>query len=256
MKCYQLEVYFTCEIEDKNEEEFKKVITLSLARGTAFLVTIAGVNCNTLIDTSATRSCISETFYNQLMLPWLVKAFHLPVTSASGSTLCPMGIVQYPFELGGHSFEFNSIVFQDSPRPIILGLDFMHKHQTRLSWSNARKRLLTLENKVLAEAVNICETGPQLMTYSSLPLPSRMLAVINIHVDLKETSTEHTYEVKQNSLLVDQYANMVIIHVIYIMPVQTDTIILFIIINLSTESIFLSKCEVLGFLDQIDTEIW
>ena len=36
---------------------------------------------------------MSEIFYNQLMLPQLIKAFHLVVTSASGSTLCPMGIV-------------------------------------------------------------------------------------------------------------------------------------------------------------------
>ena len=62
------------------------------------------------------------------MLPWLLKAFHLAVTSASGSTLCPMGIVQCPFKLGGHSFEFNCIVCQDLTRLLILGMDFMFKH--------------------------------------------------------------------------------------------------------------------------------
>ena len=49
-------------------------VTHSLTRGASFPVTIAGINCNALIDTSATRSCISEIFYNQLMLPWLLKA--------------------------------------------------------------------------------------------------------------------------------------------------------------------------------------
>ena len=34
------------------------------------------------------------------------------------------------------------------------------------------------------------------MTYSSLTLPPRMLAVINVYMDLKRNSTEHTYEVK------------------------------------------------------------
>ena len=38
------------------------VITLNLTRGSAFPVTIAEVNCNALIDTGATGSCISETF--------------------------------------------------------------------------------------------------------------------------------------------------------------------------------------------------
>ena len=103
MKCYQLDVHFANEIEDMNKEDFVEVILLSLTRGATFPVTIAGVNCNALIDTNAARSCISETFYNQLMLPQLLKAFHPVVTSASGSTLCPMGIVQCPFQLGGHS---------------------------------------------------------------------------------------------------------------------------------------------------------
>ena len=56
------------------------------------------------------------------MLPWLLKAFCLEVTSASESTLCPMGIAQCLFKLGGHSFEFNFIVCQNLANPIILGL--------------------------------------------------------------------------------------------------------------------------------------
>ena len=74
----------------------------------------------------------------------------------------------------------------------------MCKHHIGLSWSGTGKGILTLENKALVESVNICETGPQLMTYSSLILPPRMLAVVSVHVDLKENSTKHTYEVKPN----------------------------------------------------------
>ena len=94
----------------------------------------------------------------------------------------------------------------------------MQKHQIRLSWLDTTKGLLTLEDKVLVETIDICEIGPQLMTYSSLTLPPRTLAVINVHVDLKVNSTEHNYEVKPSSLLVDQYSNMVIIPVIHITP--------------------------------------
>ena len=75
MKCYQPEVYFAIKIEDKNTVEFLEVITYSLAKVATLPVAIAGISCNALIDTGARRSCISETFYNQLMLPWLLKAF-------------------------------------------------------------------------------------------------------------------------------------------------------------------------------------
>ena len=105
------------------------------------------------------------------MLPQFVKVLCLVVTSASGSTLCPMGIVQCPFQLGGHSFEFNFIACQNLTRPMILGLDFMCKHQIGLTWSVIGKRLLSLENKVLVETLDTCEMGPQLITCSNLPLP-------------------------------------------------------------------------------------
>ena len=75
-----------------------EVVTLTLTRGAVFQVTISGVSYNTLIDTSATGRCICETFYNQLMLPQLLKAFQVMVTSASGSTQCPVHIVQCPFQ--------------------------------------------------------------------------------------------------------------------------------------------------------------
>ena len=107
MKYYQTDMYFAHEIEDKNKEAFVEVVTHNLTRGATFLVTIVGVNCNALLNTGTTRSCISEAFYHQVMLPKLLKAFHLAVTSASGSNLCPMGIAQCPFQLGGDSFEFN-----------------------------------------------------------------------------------------------------------------------------------------------------
>ena len=93
------------------------------------------------------------------------------------------------------------------------------------------------------------------MTYSSLTLPPMVLAVLNVHVYLKKNSTEHIYDVKLNSFLMDQNPNMVIILVINIAPMWTDTIIPFITINPSTASTFLFKCEILGFLDLTDTEI-
>ena len=105
-----------------------EVVTHYLTKGATFPFTIAGINCNALIHTGTTRGCISETFCNQLMLPWMLKGFHLVVTSASGRTLYPIGIVQFLFKLGGYSSEFYFIVHQNQTRPITLGLDFMQKH--------------------------------------------------------------------------------------------------------------------------------
>ena len=107
---------------------------------------------------------------------------------------------------------------------------------------------------MLVETVDIYEIGPKLMTYSSLNLPPMMLAVINVHVDLKENSMQNMpMKSKQTVFLMDEYPIMVIIPAIHITPKQIDTIAPFIIINLSTKSIFLPKHEILGLIDQTDT---
>ena len=93
------------------------------------------------------------------------------------------------------------------------------------------------------------------MTCSSLILPHRTLVVVSVHVDSKENSTEHTYEVNPNGFLMDQYHNMVIIPVIHIMPMLAGNTIPFVIINLSTKPIFLIKHEGLGFLDKTNIKI-
>ena len=89
----------------------------------------------------------TKIFYNQLILPQLLKTFCLAVTPASGSILCLKGIVQCSLQLGGHFFEFNIIVCQNVTRPIILVLDFMCKHQTGLTWYDIGKGCFTLKTK-------------------------------------------------------------------------------------------------------------
>ena len=76
------------------------LVTVNLTKVAAFPVTIAGVNCNSLIDTGSTRGCVSETFYNKFMLPWLLKVFHLSVTSACGSTPLSNGYCAMSIQIG------------------------------------------------------------------------------------------------------------------------------------------------------------
>ena len=53
------------------KEAYVEAVILGLTKGATFPVTIAGTNCNALIDTHASWSCISDHFDKQLMLPWV-----------------------------------------------------------------------------------------------------------------------------------------------------------------------------------------
>ena len=83
-----------------------------------------------------------------------------------------------------------------------------------------------------------------------------ILAIHNVCVELRGNPQGHTYKDKPNSLLSDQYPNKVVIPAIHITTTQGNTIVQFLLVNLSTDIIFLSKNKILGLLDKSDSEIY
>ena len=81
--------------------------------------------CNALIDTGATRCCISEQYYMKLQLAKIHLLQNINVRSATGSNLAPIGLVNCIFELGGTKFNGDFIVCKNLTRPLILGRDFL-----------------------------------------------------------------------------------------------------------------------------------
>ena len=76
-----------------------------------------------------TRSCLSEEYYQQLLLPGLKPVYKLQVRTASGSSLCPTGTITCDFKLGKQPFSFKFIVCRGLSRPCIPGLDFLRKYK-------------------------------------------------------------------------------------------------------------------------------
>ena len=85
---------------------------------------------------------------------------------------------------------------------------------------------------MLVETINVCENGPCIMTCTCFILPPRMLTILNVQVELRGNPQDHTYKVKPNSFLTNQYQNMVVIHTIHILLKQTATVTLFVLGNL------------------------
>ena len=88
--------------------------------GATVPTTLGQTVCNALIDTGATRSCLSEEYYQQLMLPGLKPVHRLQVKTASGGNLQTTGTVKCAFKLGEQQFSFDFIVCKNLNRPCIL----------------------------------------------------------------------------------------------------------------------------------------
>ena len=96
----------------KSEQEINHTeeVIIGTEQGTTFPTKIGTSICNALIDTGATKSCISERYYQQLPSIKMQKLKNISVKSATGSNLTPLGMIHCSFELGKIKFHSNLII--------------------------------------------------------------------------------------------------------------------------------------------------
>ena len=92
------------------------------------------------------------------------------------------------------------------------------------------------------------ENKPQLCLANSMTLPGRSLAIVCVCNDLEPEQSGQIYEVEQSQLLNDKYPNLCIIPMIHNVDVLKTENVPLVVINLLTEDVYLSKGEVMGFM--------
>ena len=89
--------------------EIIEQVVIGTERGTTFPIDIQGLKCNALIDTGATRSCISEANFKTLPQQNLKGLHRVAVRSASGSSLAPVSYMTCNITLGNKTFQHDFI---------------------------------------------------------------------------------------------------------------------------------------------------
>ena len=218
--------------------------------GATVPATLEHTLCNALVDTGATRSCLSEEYYQQLLLPGLKPVHKLQVRTVSGSSLCPTGTITCDFKLGKQTFSFEFIVCRGLSRPCILGLDFLRKYKIGIGWSPNGKFQLDLHQQVLVESIKVYMSGPTLQTRQCITIPSRSLMVLNAKATIDEHMEGGLHKVVPNFLLSDEYPELVLIPTVHNVEITKTECIPYVLLNLSKEEIFLRKGEILRHLEK------
>ena len=232
-----------------------ELVTVGTTVGATVPATLEHTLCNALVDTGVTRSCLSEEYYQQLLLPGLKPVHKLQVRTASGSSLCPTGTIMCNFKLGKQLFSFEFIVCRGLSRPCILGLDFLRKHKIGIGWSPSGKFQLDFHQQVLVESVKVYMSGPTLQTRQCINIPSRSLMVLNAKATIDKHMEGGLYKVVPNFLLSDEYPELVLIPTIHNLKITETRCIPFVLLNLSKEGIFLRKVEILRHLEKEDSTV-
>ena len=215
-------------------------VIIGLEQGMTFPTKIGTTICNALIDTGATRCCISEKYYKKLQLAKIHLLQNVNVRLATGSNLAPIGLINCTFELGGTKFNCDFIVCRNLTRPLILGRDFLIQNHISVRYSENGKCILDHQQQELIASLSV-EDKPQLSLVNSITLPGRTLAVVHVNNDLKPEQSGCLYEIEPNYLLTEEYPNLYIIPMIHNVDIHKTEDIPLVVINFLTVPIFLKE---------------
>ena len=99
------------------------------------------------------------------------------------------------------------------------------------------------------------ETKPQLSLANSMHLPGRTLAVVYVNDNLNPEQSGQLYEIESNYLLTNEYPNLCIIPMIHNVDVYKTKDVPLIVVNISTDRVYLSKREIMGFIQRQSLDI-
>ena len=239
---------FCCNCHERHKVEVIEQVVIGSERGTTFPIDIQGTKCNALIDTGASRSCISEAYFKTLPQQTLKGLHRIAVRSASGSSLAPLGFMTSNITLGNKTFQYDFVVCNYLMRPLILGREFLFKNELKVYYSKTGECRLDHKQEELVATVD-SQDDLTLTPKSGIYIPGRTVAVLNVNSSVHQNDIGQFYNVRAYSLLEDEYPQLQIVPTLHKMDNTTTTLIPFVMINLGEDYIFLPKGQVVGFLD-------
>ena len=145
--------------QSKSSEEYSmdhtEKVVIGSEKGTTFPTKIGNTICNALIDTGATRCCISEKYYEKLQLAKIHLLQNVNVRSATGSNLAPIGLINCTFELGGTKFNCDFIVCRNLTRPLIMRRYFLIQNHISVRYSKNGKCILDHKQQEFVASLSV-----------------------------------------------------------------------------------------------------
>ena len=92
------------------------------------------------------------------------------------------------------------------------------------------------------------EDKSQLSLTTSVLLPGRTLAIIQVNSKLEPEQSGQIYEIEPNCSLSEEYPNLYIVPMIHNVDIHVTKSVPLVIINFLVDNISLSKGEIMGFM--------
>jgi hypothetical protein len=210
-----------------------------------------------LYDTGATRSCISEDFYNSLQeKPPLLPLVVSQVRGANGDDLQPLGLITGMVTLGTTIINHRFIVLRKLSMPLILGLDIQRTHKLYQDWAMDGRMLIRTKKEVMVHTIDVVEQTPVVFAKQQIAVPPGGLAVLPTQLRAFDSEKAKEDNLQYYSVeIVDSFAqlfpNLMMIPTIYNVN-DRKNVAPIICVNKSTDIILIPKGTKVAELEGID----
>ena len=171
--------------------------------------------CKALIDTGASRSCMSEKYYHELQLPPLSELFAVKVTSATGTPIKVLGVIKCPVTLGNEQYTHTFMVCRNIRRSMILGIDFLRKYRIGTNWTEKGQFQIHTPSMETIEAIKVYHKGPTVKITKKMKIPARTLVVLEGRTKLKRYHQHKFYEMSPDPTIEKEYPHLIMYPILH-----------------------------------------
>ena len=213
-------------------------------------ISIGKKNFRGLVDTGASRSCISEKTYNTLKLPETKNFGEVRVTSATGSPIHVMGVVQCIVTVGKSGYLHQFIVCRNINRALILGIDFLKKFRIQTGWTTDGGFKVTSPGNETVEAIRTYHRGPTVRMKHQVTIPPRSLTMVRGTTTLGEKNMSKYYELTPNPHMVNDHPNLVMFPMLHHATVNGEIEVPVCLINLEGSPVKIKDKRIIGLMKE------
>ena len=130
---------------------------------------------------------------------------------------------------------------------LILGRGFLIQNHITVQYADDGKCILDYQQHELVASIDI-ENKPQLNMTHSVTLPQRTLATFCIYNNLAPNQSGYIYEIEPSHNLYERHPNLCVIPMIHNVDVHKTENVPLVVINPSSDEIYLLKGETMCFM--------
>ena len=123
-----------------------------------------------------------------------------------------------------------------------------------VGYADDGKCILDYQQHELIASIDV-EDKPQLNMAHSVTLPGRTLAIVCVYNNLDPKQSGYIYEIEPSYDLYEKYPNLCIIPIIHNVDIHKMETVPLVVINLSSDEVYLSKGETMGFMQNQSLDI-